>query len=275
MSSGIQLDATRIASTPIERYSVSKRTVLVKRDDLFGIAPAPPLGKLRGLQVLLASYHSEGLNIVGCWDTRFSKLGQGLAALVGNFPGMSAIVSYPTRRGCAVPKAVGIAASLGAEIVPIRGNHVSICYAQITKVVRAHGGKMLPFGLECWEAVRAVADEAATLPADVVPSATLVLSCGSGVTLAGLLLGLRATPRRVIGISSGRSLTKIRACVCRYVGTLPHFVDLRPSALAYDIALEYSCPFPSHPNYDRKAWKFLVDNLGALRDPVIFWNVGA
>jgi 1-aminocyclopropane-1-carboxylate deaminase/D-cysteine desulfhydrase-like pyridoxal-dependent ACC family enzyme len=274
MFSGM-LGDSRFGSTPIEQYSLSKRTIFVKRDDLFGIPPAPPLGKLRGLQILLAKYHDAGDKIIGCWDTRVSKLGQGLAAYARHFRGMHAIVSYPTRQGCGIPEAIRVAAELGAEIVPMRGNHVSICYSQISKLVEGRGGKMLPFGLECPEAVGAIAEEAATIPTDFVASATLILSCGSGVTLAGLLRGLRAKPRRVIGISSGRSLAKIRACICRYAGTLPTFVDLQPAAVPYDVALEHSCPFPSHPNYDRKAWKFLVDNLPRLRDPVIFWNVGA
>lgn len=275
MFSRMFLGDPRLASTPVEQYSVCKRTIFVKRDDLFGTPPAPPLGKLRGLGVLLTNYHKEGISLVGCWDTRVSKLGQGLAALVRNSPGMRAIVSYPTRRGSTVPEAVCIAAGLGAEIMPVRGNHVSICYSQVSKRVIARGGKMLPFGLECREAVRAVADEAATLPADFVASATFILSCGSGVTLAGLLLGLRAKPRRIVGISSGRSLVKIRACVYRYVSTLPPFVELRPAAFPYDVALEFPCPFPSHPNYDRKAWKFAVENLQALHDPIVFWNIGA
>lgn len=275
MSSEIHRAEPRLASTPIEQYAVFKRIIFVKRDDLFGIHPAPPLGKLRGLEVLLTNYHAEGVTLVGCWDTRVSKLGQGLASLVRNFPGMRAIVSYPARHGFALPEAVHIAAGLGAEILPVRGNHVSICYSQVSKQVTARGGKMLPFGLECREAVRAIADEAATLPESFVASATFVLSCGSGVTLAGLILGLRTMPRRIVGISSGRSLGKIRACVRRYVGTFPRFVELRPAAFPYDVALEYPCPFPSHANYDRKAWKFAVDNLRTLHDPVVFWNIGA
>jgi 1-aminocyclopropane-1-carboxylate deaminase/D-cysteine desulfhydrase-like pyridoxal-dependent ACC family enzyme len=263
------------AQTPIEHYSVLGRQVFVKRDDLFGVHPAPPLGKLRGLEILLQRYHEQSVPVIGCWDTRVSKLGQGLAALVRGFAGMRAIVSYPIRKGCVVPKPVKIAASLGADVVPIRGNHVSICYAQITKLVTERGGIMLPFGLDCHESVAAVAQEAATVPVDLLKSGTVVLCCGSGVTLAGLLLGLPALPRRFVGISSGRSVAKILACVSRYVPQLPRSVELHPATVPYDCALEFSCPFPSHPNYDLKAWKFLADNIDSLRDPVFFWNVGA
>jgi 1-aminocyclopropane-1-carboxylate deaminase/D-cysteine desulfhydrase-like pyridoxal-dependent ACC family enzyme len=134
---------------------------------------------------------------------------------------------------------------------------------------------MLPFGLECAEAVRAVAGEASSVPIEAVQGGTVVISAGSGVTLAGLLLGLRATPERLIAISSGRSISKISACVRRYVRQLPRFVDILEPRYPYDIALDYPCPFPSHPNYDRKAWKYLVENVSQLQEPILFWNVGA
>jgi 1-aminocyclopropane-1-carboxylate deaminase/D-cysteine desulfhydrase-like pyridoxal-dependent ACC family enzyme len=264
-----------MATTPIEEYRLGGRPVFVKRDDLFGVYPAPPLGKLRGLRVVLQKIYEQGSRLVGCWDTRVSKLGQGVAALAQEFAGLHVIVSYPARKGYTVPRPIEIAASLGAEVVPIRGNHVGICYAQITKLVTGRGGLMLPFGLDCREAVTAIAQEAATVPISLLKSGTVVLSCGSGVTLAGLILGLATLPRQIVGISSGRSIAKIAACVSRYASPLPRSVDLRPATLPYDQELQCSCPFPSHPNYDLKAWKFLIDHIDSLRDPVLFWNVGA
>jgi 1-aminocyclopropane-1-carboxylate deaminase/D-cysteine desulfhydrase-like pyridoxal-dependent ACC family enzyme len=263
-----------VVRTPIEQYSILGRTVFVKREDLFGVYPAPPLGKLRGLNVLLRKYHAQDVKIVGCWDTRVSKLGQGLAALVQKFGDMHAIVSYPARTGEAVPEAIRTAEALGAEIVPIRGNHVSICYAQVTKIVAKRRGTMLPFGLECPESVTAIASEAASLPPEL-SAGTIVLCCGSGVTLAGLLRGLRGLPRRVIGVSSGRSVTKIMACLSRYLDGIPKCVEINPASMPYNHCLDFRCPFPAHPNYDLKAWKFLVDNIDSLRDPVFFWNIGA
>jgi 1-aminocyclopropane-1-carboxylate deaminase/D-cysteine desulfhydrase-like pyridoxal-dependent ACC family enzyme len=261
--------------TPIEQYRVLGRQVFVKRDDLFGVYPAPPLGKLRGLETLLKSYHQEGIRAVGCWDTRVSKLGQGLAVLVENFPGMHAIISYPARKGHPIPRAIQIAQALGAEVIPIRGNHVSICYSQATKLVRKLHGRMLPFGLDCPEAVLAIAEEATTVPADLVRDGTVIICSGSGVTLAGLLTGLPVPPQRFIAISSGRSVAKILACVSRYVSKIPNTLDLRPATFPYDHALEFPCPFPSHPHYDLKAWKYLVDHIRLLPDPIFFWNVGA
>src|SRR5215213_2872127 len=89
--------------TPIERYKIKGRTIYVKRDDLYGVPPAPPLAKMRGLRILLKRLYDEGVRLVGCWDTRISKLGQGVAACCQEFNGLKSIVSYPTKKGVAIP----------------------------------------------------------------------------------------------------------------------------------------------------------------------------
>ena len=133
---------------------------------------------------------------------------------------------------------------------------------------------MLPFGLECPEAVAAVAMEARRTPSDVARG-TVVLCCGSGVTLAGLIRGLPVAPAKIVAVSSGRSLARIRACLLRYVETVPSSVELLPAIMAYDAVPQLQCPFPSHPNYDLKAWWLLTKEIGRLEDPVLFWNIGA
>ena len=260
--------------TPIERYRLAGREVFVKRDDLFAQPPAPPLAKLRGLRILLKQLYERGERLVGCWDTRVSKLTQGLAAACREFRGMRAIVSYPTKTGVPEPEAIRVAAELGAEVVPIPGGRISICFAKARRHVTERGGVMLPFGLECAEAVTGIAQEAATVP-PMALRGTLVLCCGSGVTLAGLLTGLPVLPERIIGLSSGRSLAKIEACLRRHVETLPDMLELHPAVMPYAQTPDRSCPFPTHPNYDLKAWDFLVKNLDQLRDPILFWNIGA
>lgn len=260
--------------TPIERYRVAGREVFVKRDDLFGIPPAPPLAKLRGLRILLTRLHREGVDLVGCWDTRVSKLCLGLAVAYREFPGMRAVVSYPTRKGVSVPPAIEAAEALGAEVFPVRGNHINICFGQARRHVAARGGIMLPFGLECEEAVAGVAEEAARTPPALL-TGTLVLCSGSGVTLAGLLRGLPARPRRVVALSSGRSVHKIRACLKRHGDVPDEILEVLTPSMLYSEVPDILCPFPTHPNYDLKAWKLLTENIGGYPDPVLFWNIGA
>jgi hypothetical protein len=260
--------------TPIERFLVRKRVVFVKRDDLFGRPPAPPLGKLRGLRAVMHELNERGARLVGCWDTRVSRLGEGLAAIVRQYPRMKAMVCYPRRIGLPVPTPVVRAADLGASIVAFRGNHLSICFSQAKKKVESCGGIMLPFGLDCREAVLGVAAEAARLPREL-SGGTIVLCCGSGVTLAGLLAGLNGSSCHVIGVSSGRSLSKIWSCVRKHVPVSKCHVELIEALMPYDSLSTVECPFPSHPNYDRKAWQYLTENITTFKDPILFWNIGS
>jgi hypothetical protein len=187
---------------------------------------------------------------------------------------MTAIVSFPTRPDGSVPIPAANAAALGAELLPLRGNHVRICYSQARRIVEARGGVMLPFGLESEEAVSEIAREASKIPPKVCKG-TLMLTCGSGVTLAGILRGLPAAPERVVALSSGRSVGAIEKCVERFAGPMPRSVEIVPAEVPYYAEATTECPFPSHPNYDRKAWGLLVSSISALKGPILFWNIGA
>jgi pyridoxal-phosphate dependent enzyme len=261
--------------TPIEIYKVSGKQVFVKRDDLFGRRPAPPLAKLRGMRLFLEKVYAGETRLVGCWDTRISRLGQGLAACCAHMPDMRCIVSYPTKKGEPEPEWIEQATDLGAEVYPVPGSRISICFSRARRYVNDKGGLMLPFGLECPEAVEGVRREASTMPGEIIKDGTVVVCCGSGVTLAGLLLGLPALPRKIIGVSSGRALKNIRSCLMRHVQSIPRGLELREATMPYSDAPDFPCPFPTHPNYDLKAWKFLVENLRRYREPILFWNIGA
>ena len=261
--------------TPIETYRIRGTEVFVKRDDLFARSPAPALAKLRGLRRVLEQFHADGVRTVGCWDTRISKLGQGLAACCTQFPDLKCIVSYPTKKGVEQPESITAAAELGATVYPVPGGRINISFARARDYVIDRGGVMLPFGLECTEAVDGVREEAATTPPEMLKNGTLVVCCGSGVTLAGLLRGLPLLPARIVGISSGRSTKSITSCLKRYVTDIPSCLELHEAEMPYSHALSFDCPFPSHPNYDLKAWKFLVHNLQKLKSPILFWNIGA
>jgi 1-aminocyclopropane-1-carboxylate deaminase/D-cysteine desulfhydrase-like pyridoxal-dependent ACC family enzyme len=262
-------------STPIEEYEVRGRRIFVKRDDLFGLPPLPPLGKLRGLAVLLERLTSDGFETVGCWDTRVSKLGQGVAVLVTAFPKLRAIVGYPQTPGQPDPTSISIARCYGAEIYAVRGNFPRIAWSQVRRVVEMRGGAMLPFGLDCQEAVEAIAAEARCVATTFYERGTVVVSAGSGVTTSGLILGLQTPISKLIAVSSGRAVSELRRTIIRYVGEVPAFVDVRPPIMAYGDRPHIECPFPSHPNYDLKAWKFMADHLDSLADPILFWNIGA
>jgi hypothetical protein len=56
---------------------------------------------------------------------------------------------------------------------------------------------------------------------------------------------------------------------------LPDTVDIRENEMPYYLAPDIPCPFPTHPNYDLKAWGYLVEHIDELKEPILFWNIGA
>jgi 1-aminocyclopropane-1-carboxylate deaminase/D-cysteine desulfhydrase-like pyridoxal-dependent ACC family enzyme len=196
----------RRQTTPIQHYLVRDRTVFVKREDLYAQPPAPPVAKLRGLELLLARLQSEGCKLVGCFEASVSTIGLGLAAACTKIHNMNSIVAYPDVRGRGLSPSLSAARDLGAELLPVRSNVVNVCYHQARKLVEQRGGFMIPFGFECDEALLAVESEARGVPRRYLEGGTLILCCGSGVTLAGLLRGLTVMPQRIVGVSSGRSV---------------------------------------------------------------------
>jgi hypothetical protein len=190
-----------------------------------------------------------------------------------SFADLRCIVAYPAIRNRPPPASALEAKRLGARLISVPSNIVAICHRQATKLVEAQGGLMLPFGFECAEAVEAVEREAATVPPEFVIGGSLVVPCGSGVTLAGILRGLRVRPDRVIGVSVGRSVKAIRACLARNAVDR-HEVDIRPPMLRYREVASTPCPFPCDPPYDLKGWEVLVAEVQYLPSPILFWNVG-
>jgi 1-aminocyclopropane-1-carboxylate deaminase/D-cysteine desulfhydrase-like pyridoxal-dependent ACC family enzyme len=260
--------------TPIEKYTIGGKVINVKRDDLFARPPAPPLGKLRGVRALLKGLaKSDGRTVVGCFQTRLSDIGHALAAACLEFPSLKCVVVYPRSKSNPIPNSVESARRLGAEAIPIRANVLPICYSQSARILADLGGVMLPFGMECEQAVDAVAKEAARIPVSFYSHGSVIVPCGSGVTLAGVLRGLHGNAGTVIGVSCGRSVAKIESCVKAYEPPSSYVRLISPIVSHYEAATVH-CPFPCHPHYDLKAWAYTLDNIRELKEPIFFWNVG-
>ena len=255
--------------TPIEEYYAGHIKVAVKRDDLYGAYPAPPLAKLRGASVLLTELKAQGITTIGVIDTRVSKAGQGIAYICSEL-GLKCIVGFPLAKGYSPEQPKLIAQSLGATLYPLVAGRFGICYARFKKYIESQDGHMLPLGLTCSETVKAIAAEV-TKVASLYR--TIVVCTGTGTIATGLALG--APTALVYGISCGMSITQQRHRInlLAYPNLLGNLI-LVPSAHNYYDIID-SCPFPAHPYYDTKAWEWLVNNAHKLEKPILFWNIGA
>lgn len=276
--------------TPIKEYFVEVKgknsksygiPVYVKREDLSTLPPMPPLAKLRGAGLLLKALKHRGVKLIGHHDSWYSKAGWGIAVLCRRLE-LKCIVGYPNHRGKPLPKQLVQAADHGAELYGVRPNFIRINYAMTKRWVESKGGYMLPLALACPESTIAVAREANTVP-EALLSGTLVISVGSGTILSGLLLGLKEYPQ-IYGVSAGMSEKHQRRNVDRLLflaePTALHYnfsnnFTIIPPSRPYEEQEDYPCPFPSHPNYDRKAWRWMCENIESLKQPILFWNIGA
>lgn len=260
-----------VENTPTEVYSVNGTAVYVKRDDLFGQYPAPPLAKLRGASILLSRLKREGVKRVGVYDTTVSKAGQGIAFLASELE-MECWLGFPLLARTKPAESKLIAEKLGARLFPLKAGRTAVCYHQFKHIVEENKGLMLPLGLVCKDTVLEVAREAAKVSEQYKPN-TIVLCTGTGTIATGVALGADA---QVYGVSCGMSTLKQwkRMRELAFPEAMPNVI-LIPPRYDYYTALDTSkCPFPTSPWYDMKAWEWLVENLNKLEQPVIFWNIG-
>jgi len=268
--------------TPVEQYLVAGTTIYVKRDDMFmkEFQPeCPALAKLRGASMLLRRLQKyAGVKKVGVFDTRVSHAGQGIA-FISRQLGLECEVGFPLLVRKDISESHKIAERLGAKLYPLKAGRTAVCYSQFKKHVEENGHLMLPLGLVCRDTVSAICQEAMytckQMKEQGVAIKTIVVCTGTGTIATGIHLGASAN---VIGVSCGMSVDKQvqRMKLLAFPESLVFdFLKLIPPEYDYYTALNTSsCPFPTSPYYDMKAWEWMVKHLDLIEQPVMFWNIG-
>jgi hypothetical protein len=239
----------------------------------------PALAKMRGAAVVLEKLKQQGVKKIGVFDTAVSRAGEGIACLCKEL-GLGCYIAYSNKKSGLTENLVS-AFENGGIPLPIRPGRTPICYALAKRKMKELDGIMLPQGLVCAESVDAVAREASTVPIELLRGS--VIACtGTGTILSGILLGLATLPL-VFGVSACISNEKKWQNI-QHMTALASFekkyeiqakLTLVPEIMGYYEACEIEVPFPCSPFYDAKAFLWLLQNLNILKDPVLFWNIGA
>lgn len=174
--------------TPVERLG----EVWVKRDDRFEYAGVRG-GKVRSALAIAAG--AEGVVTAGARKSPQVAIVAEVARALG----------IPCRAHTASGASTAEleqAEAAGAEVVRHRPGHNSVIVARAREDATARGWREVPFGMECEEAVEQTAVQVANLPAELE---RLVVPVGSGMSLAGILHGLRREERElpVLGVVVG------------------------------------------------------------------------
>lgn len=251
--------------TPIVAGTVhvgGERTVevLVKRDDLFAVAGVRG-GKVRTCWALAQG--ATGLVTAG---SRASPQ-VNIVAHIARRLGIPCRVHTP--RGKLSPE-VEMARRAGAEVVQHPGGYNNVIVARAREDAKERGWVEIPFGMECDEAV---AQTRRSVPAKLPPGVErIVVPVGSGMSLAGILHGLRDHGHTVpvLGVVVGADPSK----------RLDHYapqgwreqVTLVPSGSDYHRAAEAHLMVGAErvvldPHYEAKA-------APVLRPGDLFWIVG-
>lgn len=265
-----------LEQTPIEEYDIQGTNVLVKREDLFSSYPAPALAKLRGARELLKKMKQDGVTSIAVFDTRISKAGQGIAAICQEL-NLECIVGFPKLTNVPIAESHNIAASIGAKLIPIKAGRTAVCYHQFAKLAKEnYHAVVLPMGLVCAETVQEVSKIAHETVLNTKVR-TIVLSTGTGTIASGIYTGVRELNMAIIGVSCGMSPIKQWNRIhqlCWPISVDSRFTIIEPKFEYYDALDTKSCPFPTSPYYDMKAWHWLCEHVERLEKPVLFWNIG-
>jgi len=266
-------------NTPIEEYWISGRAIFVKRDDKSTNPPAPPLAKLRGVSILLEKLYKQGIRNIGVVDTMLSKSAWGVAAIVKDLQyDMQVYCFYPKYKSeKELPDNQRQSELLGAKIIGLRGQRISIMFYQARKYMNLiEKSYMMPLGLTIIESVIAISDEAKRVPEKYL-GGDLVVCVGSGMNLAGIIDGIGNKLNRIYGIGNGgHSLKYQRRNINSFGIKLPeNLIQIQPEGIKYYDKIDTSkIPFPTSPYYDAKAFKWLLEHINCLKEPILFWNIG-
>ncbi|MFT5730204.1 MAG: 1-aminocyclopropane-1-carboxylate deaminase [Desulforhopalus sp.] len=270
--------------TPIESYNIGNRHIDVKREDMYCRDMIAPLAKMRGVHVVMEKMKSDGIDTVGVFDFKVSKAGVGISAMA-NLLGIRCIECYQHYKaynGKELPAQQQMCQSWGAELYPIKASRININYAVGRRYVLEQGGYMFPKGIILDETIDSVAYEVSHDAETLSRYDHLVINVGSGTIVTGLLKGLLENGLRphVHAVSCTDSTIHCKK-LYDYLDKLPVNecdeikLDVYPAAIEYYSESTVECPFPSHPNYDRKAWQWLLENIDQLDGEILFWNIGA
>lgn len=259
-------------NTPIEEYSISGKTVFVKREDLSACDGCAPSSKVRGAYQLISNSKEQ---IFGLYNTRISLISMVFAPICHYF-GKRLVLGYPELKNYPVPIAVQQAEKYGAALYGVKNPRTGIGEAHLRNYMKEVDGYYIPLGSNVAESILVTKKEMDTIK-DSLLEGTLIVSVGSGVTLAGILLSLSHRlffNTKIIGVTVGKDISRIKSTINKYVDYRSFNLTLLEPEFSYTTPCEIEIPFNCNRYYDAKAYKYLVDHINELPHPILFWNIG-
>jgi 1-aminocyclopropane-1-carboxylate deaminase/D-cysteine desulfhydrase-like pyridoxal-dependent ACC family enzyme len=229
--------------------------------------------------------NARGVRVVGYYETSVSMATWGVSYFCNVLEMKPVIFYYKYKDGLHnnQEKQQVIWNRFGAEIIinekpNMQKLHEAVSRKEFEKLYPT--GEFLPAGLKFDYTVEEVAKQVHLVPPEAL-GGTIVICCGSGMMTAGVLTGLSelGISQDVIGvIVHPKSKENLKKFVISKSYLDPfHRMNFNIVEYGYEYTEQEKCevPFPCCPYYDRKAYKWMIDNYDKLKQPVLFWNIGS
>lgn len=277
-----------INNTPIEKYQIDKiGDVYVKREDMSCPFPGPSFSKIRGVKDVFEKLKTGGLlpiDSVAVVDTLHSKAGWGVSwlAKIYGFPCTVFYPQYKTEITGELRPYQKLCIQNSAECIPIPATKSAVLWYKARNIMRSFKKSfyLFPNGLKLQESVQSTADEVNYTPKFLMENAFWVISISSATIAAGVLLGLQKNKfSGKVFLHAGYSRSKNEIIRYIYDMTAISFsfdIEIIDEKYEYKDSISYDTPFPCNPFYDKKAWKWMVENPQIFNsvNKIVFWNIG-
>jgi 1-aminocyclopropane-1-carboxylate deaminase/D-cysteine desulfhydrase-like pyridoxal-dependent ACC family enzyme len=267
--------------SPIEDHG----HILIKRDDLFRPFENKTLngGKLR--QIITVLRDCRSLGVITAASIRSPQVP--LVAGAAHYLGLSCVAVVG---GSAMTKELRIANELGADIRRATSGRHRALYAEVSRVNADLGYHVISYGIAPAaygrEFFMTQSQQAENLP-DALDA--LVVTCGSGVSAAAILVGLWRFSKSVsklilVGTAPSR-LNRVSQFVQSFSPEAKTFLDsieltyidlFSDPHFRYEQELPFTlCGVRLHPRYEAKAFRHVLEKTNFACGRVMFWIVGA
>ena len=268
--------------TPLEEHLCGEKKVYVKRDDLLnGNLDLPPWAKMEGIRRVLESGELSKDKPIIHLSVRVSYSGWALA-YIGKELGFKIKIAYPDTKDYP-KKALEKIESLGAELVPMKPNILSIVISSVGILAEKEKYQMMPYAFNHSEYITYFKERTQSIM-QKKNFKHLVINAGSGVTPSGILQGFMnfetfgvqsEEDKKYAHLITTASKSSIASMLKKWNVYDRNQTQIHETPHDFFDDMDWcETPFPCNGNWDKKAWSWLKENGCKLDGDVLFYNLG-
>jgi 1-aminocyclopropane-1-carboxylate deaminase/D-cysteine desulfhydrase-like pyridoxal-dependent ACC family enzyme len=268
--------------TPLEEHLCGEKKVYVKRDDLLnGNMDLPPWAKMEGIRRVLESGELSKDKPIIHLSVRVSYSGWALA-YIGKELGFKIKIAYPDTKDYP-KKALEKIESLGAELVPMKPNILSIVISSVGILAEKEKYQMMPYAFNHSEYINYFKERTQSIM-QKHNFKHLVINAGSGVTPSGILQGFMnfetfgvqsEEDKKYAHLITTASKSSIASMLKKWNVYDRNQTQIHETPHDFFDDMDWcETPFPCNGNWDKKAWSWLKENGCKLDGDVLFYNLG-